>query len=144
MPVNSTRTDSVRTERVTEYIEKVRMDTVYVEVPAQSAKVFARDSVSHLETDFAVSDAAVTADGMLRHSLENKTVRYPAIVPVKDSEKVQSRDSIVYRNVSVEVPVKMPLSWWETFWTRSGQAAWTVSIISVIGIVMARVMKKRL
>ena len=63
MPIRSESKDSVRVEYKTEYAEKIRIDTVRVPVPAQSAQIQIRDSSSHLETDFAESDARIGTDG---------------------------------------------------------------------------------
>ncbi len=64
-------------ERTTE----IRWDTAYIEIPPQSAERVANDSVSHLETDFAVSDARINPDGTLFHNLLNKTQKRPVAVP---------------------------------------------------------------
>lgn len=62
--------DSVRVETVvrTEYIP----DTVFVEVPLEIERQTVRGTMSHLETSYAVSDARITPDGALFHSLANK------------------------------------------------------------------------
>lgn len=67
--------DSVRVETIvrTEYIP----DTVFVEVPAQSERQTVRDTTSHLETSYAVSDARINDDGTLSHSLANKPQKRP-------------------------------------------------------------------
>ena len=68
-----TTSDSVRIE-YKERIVKVPV-MVEVEVPAEAKERVSRDSASHLETSFAVSDASmVWIDGVafLRHSLANK------------------------------------------------------------------------
>lgn len=67
--------------------------TTYVEVPAQSAERETRDSTSHLETGFAISDAAIRwVDGVpfLHHSLANKPQRIENTdsVPVRERQKV--------------------------------------------------------
>lgn len=101
--------DSVRVETIvrTEYIP----DTVFVEVPAQSERQTVRDTTSHLETSYAVSDARINDDGTLFHSLANK----PRKRPVPTEKKVIYRDSIVYRdraNTEI-VEVERKLTWWQ-------------------------------
>lgn len=94
-------------ERVVTQIERmteVRWDTAYIEVPAQSAEVVIQDSVSHLETDFATSDARINPDGTLYHNLKNKPQERPAVVPTT----VQRIDSIVEREVPVPVYIDKP------------------------------------
>lgn len=113
IPIQSQQIDSVRVEHRTEYVERVRIDTVMIEVPAQSVQRETRDSSSHLETDFAVSDARIRPDGSLYHNLHNKPQKRPKTVTVTDTEQIIVRDSIVYRDKSVEIPVKMPLTRWE-------------------------------
>lgn len=75
-----------------------------------------RDSSSHLENDYAVSDARVNADGTLYHDLRTKPQRKP--VPVKTPEV--RRDSIVYVDKQVEVPVTVEkdLTAWQQFRLR--------------------------
>jgi hypothetical protein len=101
--------DSVRVETIvrTEYIP----DTVLVEVPVESERQTVRDTTSHLETSFAVSDARINADGSLSHSLANK----PQKRPIPTEKEVIYRDSIVYRDrVNTEiVEVERKLTWWQ-------------------------------
>ena len=101
--------DSVRVETIirTEYIP----DTVFVEVPVESERQTVRDTTSHLETSYAVSDARITPDGALSHSLANK----PQKKPVPTEKEVIYRDSIVYRDkVNTEiVEVERELTWWQ-------------------------------
>ncbi len=50
----------------------------HIDVPAQTAERETRDSCSHLETDFAISDAVIRWQGgvpILSHSLSNKPQR---------------------------------------------------------------------
>lgn len=97
----------VKTEVRTEYVH----DTVFVEVPVEKDRQTVRDSTSHLETSFAVSDARINSDGSLFHSLENK----PQERPVPIEKEVIYRDSIVYRDrVNKEiVEVERRLTWWQ-------------------------------
>lgn len=101
--------DSVRVE--TKVIIKTEKDTVYIEVPAQSAERTTQDSTSHLETDFATSDARIEQDGSLFHDLKNKPQKRPA----ETDKQIIVRDSIIYRDkiVEVPVPVERELTWWE-------------------------------
>lgn len=93
----TTRQDSTRVEVRTETI--LVPDTVFLEIPAQTAERTTRDSVSHLENDYAVSDARINPDGSLFHDLRTK----PQKKPVETDKKVERRDSVVYRDKAVRV-----------------------------------------
>lgn len=103
--------DSVRVETVirTEYIP----DTVFIEIPIERERQTVRDTTSHLETSFALSDARINEDGTLYHSLENK----PHKRPTEIQKEVVYRDSIVYRDRTGEVEkvveVERELTWWQ-------------------------------
>lgn len=92
-------------------------DTLKVPVPKQDVSNKTKESTSHLETDFAVSDASIDSTGTLHHTLSNKA----GDVPVPTKTPVHSRDSIVYRDREVEVPKPYPvevevprdLTWWQ-------------------------------
>lgn len=81
-------------------------DTTYIEIPAQTAERTTRDSTSHLENDFAVSDAKINPDGSLFHDLKTKPQKKP--VPV--NKEIERRDSIAYVDRYVEVPVPVERS----------------------------------
>ena len=86
--------DSVRIE----YKEKiVKMPvTVYVEVPVENVANITKDSTSHLETSFAVSNASmVWIDGVpfLRHDLKNKAQK----IEKTDTANVVEKEKIVWK-----------------------------------------------
>lgn len=91
--------DSVRIE----YREKTVYvpDTVFIEIPAQTAERTTPDSLSHLENDFAESNARINQDGSLFHDLKTK----PQAKPVPTKKEIQYRDSIVYKDRIVKVTV---------------------------------------
>ena len=115
LPVQSQQKDSVRVEvrKETKYIR----DTVYLTIPAQSAENTTRDTSSHLETDYAESDARINPDGTLYHSLQNKEQEKPVPVDVPQTQK----DSIVYKDRYVYEPVEVPreLTGWQKWQMRS-------------------------
>ena len=99
--------DSVR---VVERVREVQVvDTFFMEVPPQSAERTTADSTSHLENDYAISDARIMADGTLFHSLETK----PRTDTLTQELSVQAKDSIVYREkvVPQPVPIEKPMGW---------------------------------
>ena len=100
--------DSTRVEvrEVTRYIK----DTVYLELPVITERIVTRDTSSRLENDYAVSEASVSG-GYLSHSLATK----PARTPVETEAREVVRDSIVFRDRLVEVPVEVekPLNRWQ-------------------------------
>lgn len=86
--------DSVRIE-YREKVVKVPV-TVYVEVPVENVSTVTKDSTSHLETSFAVSDASmVWIDGVpfLRHDLKNKAQK----IEKKDSVAVVEKEKVVWK-----------------------------------------------
>ena len=99
--------DSVRVE---ERVREIKVtDTLFVEVPMQKESTTVRDSMSHLENDYAVSDARIMIDGSLYHSLETK----PRTDTLTQELSVQAKDSIIYREKVVPkiYPVEKELNW---------------------------------
>ena len=124
--VNSDR-DSTHVE-VREIVKIVR-DTSYIEVPREAERITTPDSTSHLENEFAQSDARINHDGSLFHSLETKPQRKP--VPV--DKEIIYRDSIAYRDREVEriVQVERKLSKWEQFQMKGFWIALSIVIVFV-------------
>jgi hypothetical protein len=106
---STTSSDStvVRVEHRVEHIT----DTVYIEIPKIVEKV-KRDTMSHLENEYAYSDAIVKGDN-LYHTLATK----PQKKAVAVETKIEYRDSIVEKIVEKEIvntiEVEKPDSWWE-------------------------------
>ena len=115
LPVQTENRDSVRVE-IREKTVYIR-DTVLIEIPAQSAENTTRDTSSHLETDYAESDARIDPDGTLHHSLKNKEQQKPVPVDVPQTQK----DSIVYKDRYVYEKVDVPreLTDWQKWQMRS-------------------------
>lgn len=99
----------IKVETRIEYVP----DTVYIEIPAQTAERETADSTSHLENDYATSDARINPDGTLFHNLKTK----PQKKPVEFDKPVERKDSIIYKTKTVievrTVEVPRPLNWWE-------------------------------
>lgn len=119
-PVN--HTDSVRVE----IRERLVHDTVRFEVPIIKEKNVTRDTTSHLENDWAQSDAEVK-DGFLWHSLETKphTVDVPYEVPVHDTTYIEKEA----QTITVTKEVEKPLTWWQK--TRLGAFWWL--LVGLVG-----------
>ncbi len=107
--LSTSTADSIRVETVVRY--KRVLDTVYIDVPVEIVRETVRDTISHLETSFAASDARINPDGSLFHSLANKPQKRPE--PIE--KDVIYRDSIIYRDrVNTEiVEVERKLTWWQ-------------------------------
>ena len=87
-------------------------DTVTFEVPVIVEKNVTRDTVSHLENEWAKSDAELT-DGFLWHTLETKghTVYVPVTTMVRDTVIVEKES----QTITVVEEVEKPLTWWQRF-----------------------------
>ena len=109
MPVKIETRDSIITKVVKDV--KYIKDTVYLEIPAQTAERTTPDSTSHLENDYATSDARINEDGSLYHDLKTKPQRKPqeVEVPVQTTDSTTAEIKYVDREVAVEVPRE--LSW---------------------------------
>ena len=110
--------DSTRVDVRTEYVE--RIDTVYVDIPRQVEKLVTRDTVSHLENDYAVSDASVDSSGFLHHSLATKRQSLP--VPVKST--AERKDSIIFRDKEVYVDKPVYVERQMTAWQQIRLKSW--------------------
>ena len=123
--------DSVRVE---ERVREIKVtDTLFVEVPAQSAERTTTDSTSHLENDYAVSDARIMADGSLYHSLETK----PRTDTLTQELSVQAKDSIIYREKVIPqvVTVEKELSDWQKIQIRG---FWIFLILTSVYIIIRK------
>lgn len=103
--------DSVRIE----YREVTTLvtDTVYLEVPLLSSDRVTTDSTSHLENEYAVSDASIDRNGLLHHALSTKPQKKPVVTQsqVTEKETSQTKDS---DRVRTEVKyIKRDLLWYE-------------------------------
>ena len=106
--------DSVRVE---ERVREIKVtDTLFVAVPMQKESTTVRDSMSHLENDYAISDARIMIDGSLYHSLETK----PRIDTLTQELSVQVRDTTIYREKVIPqiVTVEKGLSDWQKIQIR--------------------------
>ena len=108
-------TDSTKVEVRTETV--IEKDTVYVELPRVVERVAVQDTTSHLENEFALSDARISG-GVLKHSLETKPVKMPAVV----DKQIVYRDSVVFRDrvQTVTVEVEKKLTGWQQAKLRVG------------------------
>ena len=108
-------TDSTKVEVRTETV--FEKDTVFVELPRVVERVAVQDTTSHLENEFALSDACISG-GVLKHSLETKPVKIPAVV----DKQIVYRDSIVFRDrvQTVTVEVEKKLTGWQQAKLRVG------------------------
>lgn len=88
--LTTSTSDTMRVE-VREVVHFVT-DTVEVQVPVEVQTAIVPDS-SHLETSYATSDAYLTAEGLLHHSLSNKA----GARSVEAQKEIIVRDSVVYR-----------------------------------------------
>ena len=123
--------DSIRIE---ERVREIKVtDTRFVEVPMQKESTTVRDSMSHLENDYAISDARINPDGSLSHSLETKH----RTDTLSREVGVQVRDSIVYREKVVPkiVPVEKGLSDWQKIQIRG---FWIFLILTSVYIIIRK------
>ena len=104
-------------------------DTVYIEIPRIVEKVQTLDTISVIDTKYAVSEAQVS-NGILAHSLEVKPVREPAIV----QKQIVYKDSIIVKEVDVDHYIEMPaeLTPWQSFKIKLGGYAFALIIILIV------------
>lgn len=114
-PVTLEQSENVRYERIVEtYTDTVQ---VFIQVPQQSFEVVTLDSISHLETDYAESDAWINPDGTLGHRIKSKPPDKPIDVPVTKTNTTENEVREVIKEVPVPdpYPVEKELTWWQKF-----------------------------
>lgn len=109
-------------------------DTLFFDVPVQTAQIVTHDSTSVLENDWAISHVAINKDGTLSHKLESK----PQSVPVPFEKPVETKTQVIYRNreVKVPIPVEKPLTAWQKF--RINAFWWLVGACAAGAVVVYR------
>ena len=117
--------DSVRVEVRT--LKETVHDTAYIELPRIVERITTKDTLSTLENDYARSEAQIS-EGFLRHSLETK----PAKHPVQIQKEIVYRDSVIFRDRVQTIQVPQPLTRWQSFKMRTGGAALTVLILTIV------------
>lgn len=102
--------DSVRVEVRERVVHEI--DTIEVAIPYEREVTSTRDTTSHLETTYAISDAMISG-GVLSHSL----VTRPQLRKVEIKKPIVRRDSVIFRNSyrDVKVEVKRELTWLQRF-----------------------------
>lgn len=103
----------VKVEKVIEY----HTDTVFIEIPTQIAERTTADSTSHLENDYALSDARINIDGTLYHDLRTKPQKKAAEVNIptirNDSIRTEYKTKIEYITLTEKKEVEKELTWWQ-------------------------------
>lgn len=127
--------DSVRVEVVERIVEVP--DTFYYTLPNLSERVTTSEEYSHLENEYALSDAAILADGSLSHTLEVR----PRPIKVAFKRPTIHRDSVVYHNSyrTVTVEVERALTWWQQTQIRG---FWAMLILVAVLAAVWRVKRK--
>jgi hypothetical protein len=117
----------IETNTDTKIVHIETIDTVFIDIPAQSAERTTPGKESHLETDYAESGARINEDGTLTHNLRNKPTKHP--VPVKNERDTVYVDRAIEIPVPVEVPVAIEreLTWWEK--TRLNTWGWLAAVV---------------
>lgn len=119
----------IETNTNTKIVHTETIDTVFIEITPQSAERTTPGKFSHLETDYAESDARINEDGTLSHTLTNKPGKKP--VPVKNSTDTIYVDKAVEIPVPAEVPVEVEreLTTWEK--TRLNTWGWLATALGL-------------
>lgn len=110
--INNTSIDTVFIDRKIVVEEKVRVDTVVVELPSIESQVVKEDS-SFLSNKYATTLAYIQSDGLLFHNLNVLPQKIKA--PVLAIDRIETKDSVYVKiqKVVAEVPVKMPIPKWK-------------------------------
>lgn len=138
--IRSSRQDSVRIDRKVDIRTRIQYVPVIVQIPDQRASAVTEPSdTSHLETQYALSDAFIRPDGKLYHDLRNKPQNSAKTVPVEVTDTVKTQTINRQEIRQSEVPVPMPLTAWQRWWITSGKIAWGL----LAGAVIAGIIRKR-
>lgn len=125
--------DSVKVEVRERVVHEI--DTIEVAIPYEREVISTRDTASHLETTYAISDAMISG-GVLSHSLMTR----PQLRKIEFKKPIIHRDSVVYqqsfRTVKVEVEVVKPDTWLEK---TQKIGFWSMLAIFLLGFFVRRI-----
>lgn len=114
------------------YKETVKDSLIFVPIPlGKDQAIVHLGDTSRLETSVARSVAYVGSDGLLHHSLENKSdEKLPVVVPIKSVEIFSGVSHKEAHTITQYVEVEKSLSWWQKF--RQG-AFWWLILLCLVG-----------
>ena len=125
--------DSVRVE----IRERTVHDTAYVDVPLIKEVNVTRDTSSHLENEYAMSDASIS-NGTLRHSLETRPhkIAAPVTITVHDTLTVEKKAETIIKEVNV-------LSKWQGFQIILGRVLGGLFLLIILMLVARAFLMRR-
>ena len=125
--------DSVRVE----IRERPVHDTAYVDVPLIKEVNVTRDTSSHLENEYAMSDASIS-NGTLRHSLETRPhkIAAPVTITVHDTLTVEKKAETIIKEVNV-------LSKWQGFQIILGRVLGGLFLLIILMLVARAFLMRR-
>ena len=125
--------DSVRVE----IRERTVHDTAYVDVPLIKEVNVTRDTSSHLENEYAMSDASIS-NGTLRHSLETRPhkIAAPVTITVHDTLTVEKKAETIIKEVNV-------LSKWQGFQIILGRVLGGLFLLIILMLVSRAFLMRR-
>ena len=125
--------DSVRVE----IRERPVHDTAYVDVPLIKEVNVTRDTSSHLENEYAMSDASIS-NGTLRHSLETRPhkIAAPVTITVHDTLTVEKKAETIIKELNV-------LSKWQGFQIILGRVLGGLFLLIILMLVARAFLMRR-
>ena len=125
--------DSVRVE----IRERPVHDTAYVDVPLIKEVNVTRDTSSHLENEYAMSDASIS-NGTLRHSLETRPhkIAAPVTITVHDTLTVEKKAETIIKEVNV-------LTKWQGFQIILGRILGGLFLLIILMLVARAFLMRR-
>ena len=125
--------DSVRVE----IRERPVHDTAYVDVPLIKEVNVTRDTSSHLENEYAMSDASIS-NGTLRHSLETRPhkIAAPVTITVHDTLTVEKKAETIIKEVNV-------LTKWQGFQIILGRVLGGLFLLIILMLVARAFLMRR-
>ena len=125
--------DSVRVE----IRERVVHDTAYVDVPLIKEVNVTRDTSSHLENEYAMSDASIS-NGTLRHSLETRPhkIAAPVTIIVHDTLTVEKKAETIIKEVNT-------LTKWQGFQIILGRVLGGLFLLIILMLVARAFLMRR-
>ena len=125
--------DSVRVE----IRERPVHDTAYVDVPLIKEVNVTRDTSSHLENEYAMSDASIS-NGTLRHSLETRPhkIAAPVTLIVHDTLTVEKKAETIIKEVNT-------LTKWQGFQIILGRVLGGLFLLIILMLVSRAFLMRR-